>query len=202
MNINNHLRYKIIFEEFKVKNVYNLVFYPLFMMRRFILAFTFVYIRYHPKTQCIILAYTSLIVSYYLKCKPFKDTIVNILTLINEFFLLAMSWALFLFLDDKRPKLLNGGMYTINTLLVLFFMFNWSIIFPIKIKEIYQSLRNACSKWSKADNQDEYQINRIDDNHSGVAISLEEYKKQGSVIKLTGKDMKKNKNEYEFKLHQ
>ena len=132
-----HLRHKIIFEQFKSNSSRSKVYYPIFMCRRFFLAFVFVYVRKRPNIQIVMLCCSSLTMSFYhIAYRPFKDPIINFLSSVNEILLLSISITLFTFLSKDHPDRVKHGGYVMNALLSLFFLLNYTIISVVKTYEV------------------------------------------------------------------
>ena len=51
-----------------------------------------------------------------------------------------------MFLSSDNPEALNSYGYLTDSLLISFFVFNWSIVFPIKIYDILHWIKEKCSK--------------------------------------------------------
>ena len=140
-------RHSLIFLEFKREKTDQLFFYPYFMLRRIFISYVFVGIKDKPLVQCFCLSISSILFAkYVIKARPYTSWVNNILTVFNE---VMFSWiwlTLFWFLSPDDTKALNTYGYLIDSLFIMFFIFNWSIAFPLKIYVFYIWIKE---KWTK-----------------------------------------------------
>lgn len=113
-------------------------FYLFYLLRRFVLAFTFAVLYQASEVQCYILTYTSFFVLFYhVAFKPYHSWIVNFLAIINESFLCVVVMLLWVFVEKNKGITIIG--WVLNVTLILLLVINWSIIFPLKFIEIVRN---------------------------------------------------------------
>ena len=199
-----HLRHKIIFEQFKSNSSRSKVYYPIFMCRRFFLAFVFVYVRKRPNIQIVMLCCSSLTMSFYhIAYRPFKDPIINFLSSVNEILLLSISITLFTFLSKDHPDRVKHGGYVMNALLSLFFLLNYTIISVVKTYEVCRLWRKRSTKRSNRDTG--AQIKKIHkglskaDSQPNQEFDEKRFKTEGTVTRIKKSKVRKR---YDFRFDQ
>ena len=81
----------------------------------------------------------------HIKLKPFKEKIVNIFYIINEFFVLAIALLVIIFLDTSmtEDEAKSFGWIMIG-LVCLCALFNWGLILPVQIKFLCSKCIRNC----------------------------------------------------------
>ena len=63
--------------------------------------------------------------------------------------LTMFCFLLFFFVDSSKPERIERVGYAAIGVLVIFFIVNWCVIFPLKFYELYHSIKNCCTKSKK-----------------------------------------------------
>ncbi|CAI2362177.1 unnamed protein product [Moneuplotes crassus] len=142
-------RHCMLFLEFKRTNPNHLLYYYTFLMRRMLLAATITTL--HQKVICqlacvLILLYWNL--RYQLKYQPFSKTSNNLLSVVNEIFLIFFTVALVVMKYRENSNITLVGYVTIG-LLIVFFCLNLTVIITLKLLEMF----NMCKKKTKRVNR-------------------------------------------------
>ena len=87
-SLRNKKSISTLFEEFKSQKYSQLLYYPLFFLRRFIYVSGFFVLKEYPLVQVIVnLSFSFITVCYLVIVKPFKNAIHTLVSFINEIFL-------------------------------------------------------------------------------------------------------------------
>ena len=120
------------------------MFYLFYLLRRFIIAFTFAVLYKAADVQCYILTYTSFFIWFYhVIFRPYHSKIVNVLAIINESFLCVIVSFLWVFIIQNKAITVIG--WILNVVIIMLLVTNWCIIFPAKLIEIIRTCKRKCS---------------------------------------------------------
>ena len=140
-------RHCFLFLDFKLTNVKWLQYYGYFITRRILIACVIVWLKDIVRVQIVWLALLCFWISkYQIHYKPFKSQINNFLNWANEVFLFIFSLLLFFFLNPNEAKKMELLGFIWIGFLIIFFVLNWGIIFPLKIFDICRYIKH---KWKK-----------------------------------------------------
>ena len=145
-------KYGALYEDLNIYNSASLMYNPLQLIRRLILALAFVLMVNHPLMQLFVVIFNSVaFIIYFNLARPFFIRNTHKLELINECLNMLVIYTFFLFTDFVSDPLMRYsiGWANIGVIFVMIF-FNMSII-------IAKMLRNCClkcrAKVAKPDNK-------------------------------------------------
>lgn len=145
-----HERHCLLFLGFKKAQYKHMLFYAFFILRRMGVAIVIVCMKEFNKQQLILVSFMFFWMLVYAAVhKPYVDHLNNFLNIFNEWILVIYSITLFLFLDDGNPTKLEKAGWVWVGIIVVFFIVNWIIIFPIVIYTGIVSLKEKCCKKEK-----------------------------------------------------
>ena len=133
-------RISVFFCDFKTGSLWPLLYYLIFILRRFIIANAFVYLQGYGLFQIITYIYTSLLsIAYILGVKPYNDMKMNIQELFNELCLLVISVLLLFFTDIcDYPDLQDYIGWYIIIILVVNIALNILFVVVITLHSLYK----------------------------------------------------------------
>jgi cysteine-rich repeat protein len=140
-------RHSFIFLEFKRTKLKCILYYAYFILRRLGIAAVVVCLKDIVLVQCVCVTVLFFWMAHYsLVNKPFKSKTQNFLCWINETFLVFFSLMLFCFRDPSKLMIIKIAGFMCIGFLVIFFLLNWWIIFPLKVMDIFRLIREKCHK--------------------------------------------------------
>jgi len=93
-------KFGAFYEDFKIHDKRALLYYSVFVIRRYLMALTCVFLTDHPIFQIQMYAFYTLFYLWYLvSVRPFNNELNNRLEILNEFVVLGTSYLLFIFSD-------------------------------------------------------------------------------------------------------
>ncbi|CAI2361767.1 unnamed protein product [Moneuplotes crassus] len=140
-------RHCFLFSEFKTSKPECLQYYSYFVIRRMLLAGVIVCLRQTNLLQliCVVVLFYS-VCKYQLIYKPYKCQATNFLCCVNEIFLLVLSLIFFAFKSPGDPNTIQLFGFIASGCLIVFFLINWAVIFPLKIKDFCTFIKKKCRK--------------------------------------------------------
>ncbi|CAI2360304.1 unnamed protein product [Moneuplotes crassus] len=140
-------RHCFLFLEFKTNHIKCMMFYSYFTLRRIMIACVVIALQSFPRTQLVCLTILFYwIISYMIVYRPFKCQVNNFLNCVNETFLMVFCITLTNFLNPEDSEKLQLYGYVCIGILGVMFIFNWGIIFPLKIRDSFRGCKEKCHK--------------------------------------------------------
>ncbi|TNV74823.1 hypothetical protein FGO68_gene10275 [Halteria grandinella] len=141
-------RYSSLFNDLRTTNIHCLLYYPIFIFRRFSAALTIVLLQDNASAQINLLLILSLVMLYYMiAVRPFRERLLNYLEIMNEVFVLCSSYHLLIFTDwvgEPNFQYLMG--WSLNLLLILQFLLNSAIFIAQLAAFMYMNLKSLLVK--------------------------------------------------------
>ena len=133
---------------FKKKTLMQKAYYPLFLFQRFIITLTLVYLYYHPFHQMIIIMTSQiLMISYLIKCRPFKSELQQVITVSDEFIIIfGVIILYFLWRNQHNVSRSNRFGFAIVGIVVFSLLKNLGVIIYLSITGMYVRFRTWVHK--------------------------------------------------------
>ena len=112
--------------------------------------------------------------------------------------LTMFCFLLFFFVDSSKPERIERVGYAAIGVLVIFFIVNWCVIFPLKFYELYHSIKNCCKKSKEKKPKRKVNIQEDDIDRSIVTDNRMNQKylySQGTVERVVPRRPKLQENE-------
>ncbi|CAI2358774.1 unnamed protein product [Moneuplotes crassus] len=150
-------RHSFLFKEFQASKPECLYYYSYFIIRRILMAGVIVCLRGRNLIQliCMVILFYS-VCKYQLVYRPFKCQVTNFLSCVNETFLLMFCFILFAFESPGDPTTIQMFGFVAIGFLAVFFILNWGVIFPLKIKDFCSFVREKCRKKTLEEKEEEH----------------------------------------------
>ncbi|CAI2362995.1 unnamed protein product [Moneuplotes crassus] len=139
--------HSFLFAEFKTSNPKCFQYYSYFLIRRMLMAGVIVCLRQRSLLQliCIVILVYKMC-KYQLVYRSFKYQVTNFLCCVNELFFLAFSLILFVFKNPGNPATIQVFGFITTGFLAIFFILNWGVIFPLKVRDVCSYIKKKCRK--------------------------------------------------------
>ena len=117
---------------------------PLFLIRRFVFAVSITYFgsANSPLLQIYVQVGSSLLMFFYISTVlPYTDTLLNVVDIVNELTLLALSYFMFLFTDfvpDPAFRFTLGWVF--SGIIAFNLLFNWLVLFSRMLSPLFSAI--------------------------------------------------------------